>query len=241
MADLSFLQQIPGTVDLINGAYETARKPRGYLGLSQAGHPCKRYLWYMHNGHIGKAIEGRVLRLFQLGNVIEDQVIADLRTAGCVVTDQQREVVFTQEKTRLVGHIDGIVKGLVEAPETEHLFECKSANKKKFDGLLKLGSYEQFNEIYYWQVQFYMLGLGLKRAAVFVYCKDDSRLYMERIRADKEATVEKLQSVFEAITSTVEPERLCPRADYYEAKWCDFHGICFGCADAVITEQNGLW
>lgn len=240
MADLSFLQQIPGTVDKINRAYEEARKPRGYLGLSHAGHECKRCLWYMHNGYEGKSIEGRVLRLFQLGNVVEDQVVADLKQAGCTVTYQQREVVFTQENTRLIGHIDGIVKGLVEAPETAHLFECKSASKKKFDELLKLGSYELWNETYRWQIQFYLLGLGLKRAAVFVYCKDDSRLYMERIRVDKDATLAKLQSVFDAITSPIEPERLCPKADYYKAKWCSYHDECF-CVKTNRTTVNDAW
>lgn len=228
MADLSFLQQIPGTVDAINRAYEQERKPRGYLGLSQAGHECKRFLWYTHKGEIGTQPDGRVLRLFQLGNVIEDQVIGDLAMAGCMVYHQQREVVFTQDGVTMVGHIDGIVKGLVESPETPHLFECKSASKKKFEELLKLGSYEQWNETYRWQLQFYMLGLGLKRAAAFVYCKDDSRLYMERIKLDKEATIAKLQSVFEAITSPIEPERLCPRADHFKAKWCPYYAQCFG-------------
>lgn len=240
MADLAFLQSQQGTVDLINRHYEQARRTRTHLGLSQAGHECKRFLWFTHRGEHGKEIEGRVLRLFQLGNMLEDQVVDDLRACGLLVHGSQRPVEFTQNGVRLVGHIDGIVSGLVEAPKTPHLFECKSASKKKFEELLKLGSYEAWNEQYRWQVQFYMLGLRLKRAAAFVYCKDDSRLYMERIRMDKEATVEKLNSVFEAITSPIAPDRLCPRADFYKAKFCDFHALCFGCGK-VKTEQRGLW
>ena len=237
MADLSFLDQIPGTVDLINRAYEKERKPRKHLGLSQAGHPCKRYLWYTHNGYQGKPIEGRVLRLFQLGNLLEDQVVADLSMAGVFVYHSQREVVFTQDGVRLIGHIDGIATGLAESPATPHLFECKCASKKKFDELLKCGSYAVWNEIYGWQIQFYLLGLGLKRAVVFVYCKDDSRLYMERIKADKKATVEKLQQVFEAITGDV-PERMCPREDYYKAKFCDYQETCFGCS---VKPKSDNW
>jgi len=228
MADLSFLHQQPGTVDAINRAYERARKPRGYLGLSQAGHECRRYLWYMHQGEIGEQPEGRVLRLFELGELVESQVIGGLSMAGCLVYHQQREVVFTQGEVRLVGHIDGIVIELVEAPNTPHLLEIKSASKKKFDELLKLGNYEKWNEVYRWQIQFYMMGLRLKRAAVFVCCKDDSRLYMERIKLDKQAATERLQRVFEAITSPLEPERACPRADYYKAKWCQHYAQCFG-------------
>lgn len=228
MADLTFLSEmVPSSTQAVELWYESQRKPRHHLGLSQAGHKCGRYLWYTHQGYEGKPIEGRILRLFQLGNLLEDQVVADLRACGFNIYHQQREVVFTQGETKLVGHIDGIIEGLLESPATPHLFECKSASKKKFDELLKLGSYRKWNETYFWQLQFYMLGLKLKRAAAFVYCKDDSRLYMERVKLDRGATIDKLNSIFEAINSPVEPERKCPRADYFEAKWCDYYGVCF--------------
>lgn len=228
MADLSFLQQQPGTVDAVNLYYEAHRKSRRRLGLSQAGHKCKRFLWYTHKGYDAAPIEGRILRLFQLGNLLEDQVVSDLRACGFRIHGEQRQVVFTQDDIKLVGHIDGIIEGLIESPATPHLFECKSASKKKYDELIKKGSCRAWNEVYYWQLQFYMLGLKLKRAATFVYCKDDSRLYFERVKLDKEASIAKLQSIFEAITSPIEPERSCPRPDYYEAKWCPYYAVCFG-------------
>lgn len=229
MADLSCLQQ-QGTVAAIDRAHEEARRPRGRLGLSQAGHPCPRLLWYLHRGleASGQALGGRVLRLFALGDAIEDIVIGDLRMAGCQVYHQQQQVEFSQGGIKLIGHIDGKVVGLRESPNTPHLFECKSASLKKFNELVKLSDYRAWNETYYWQVQFYMLGLGMKRAAVFVYCKDDSRLYMERIPLDRQATIDKLQRVFEAIGSPIEPERLCPRADDWRAKWCACHDRCWG-------------
>jgi CRISPR/Cas system-associated exonuclease Cas4 (RecB family) len=240
MADLSFLQQQPGTLDAINLWYESQREPRHHLGLSQAGHSCPRYLWYRHHGYQGKPIEGRVLRLFQLGNDLEDRVVADLRACGFSIHHQQREVVFKQGDFRLVGHIDGIIEGLIESAATPHLFECKSASKKKFDELVKLGDYRKWNEIYYWQTQFYMLGLKLKRAAVFVYCKDDSRMYMERIKIDKEATVERMQWIFDSITQAEPPERKCKRADAWDAKWCDFYSECFSSAVCGVQSKS-LW
>jgi len=242
MADLTFMKEIPGSLDAINLWYQTQDKARGYLGLSACGHKCKRYLWYTHNGHIGKSFEGRLLRLFQLGNILEDQVIIDLKSTGFHHHSGQKEVVFTQGDVTLKGHIDGIVEGLLESPETPHLFECKTASKKKYEELLKKGSYRAWNEVYYWQVQFYMLGLKLKRAAAFVYCKDDSRMYLERIKLDKEATINKLNSIFEAITSPIEPARVCPRADYFEAKWCDYHKECFGVRKAAsLTKGKKPW
>lgn len=214
------------TVKAVDLWYEADRKPRTRLGLSQCGHKCPRYLWYCHHGYSGEQPEGRILRLFHLGNLLEDQTIADLRATGCIVHSQQRQVNFEYEDIALTGSIDGIIEGLVEAPKTPHLFEHKTASLKKYNELMKKG-YREWNESYYWQVQFYMLGLKLKRAAVFVYCKDDSRLYMERISLDKDATIDRLRDVFRAISMDTEPERSCPRADWWEAKFCTFYGVCF--------------
>lgn len=233
MADLSFLAET-GTVARIDRAYEAANKPRAHLGLSAAGDPCARKIWYMHRGHVGEQPFGRVLRLFSLGNAIEDEIIAGLRLAGCIVTDQQKEVRFTQDGVELLGHIDGIVTGLEESSQP-HLFEAKSCNAKRFKELQKHGDYRKFSEAYFWQVNFYMLGLGLKRAAAFIYNKDNSELMMVRVRLDREATTEKLQQIFETITGEL-PERSCPREDYYKAKFCNYREICFhGTAPATET------
>lgn len=237
MADLSFLQAIPGTVDAINRAHEAARQPRRRLGLSQAGHECPRYLWYRHHGHAGDQPSGRVLRLFELGDAVENLIIGDLSMAGCLVYHQQRQVVFTQDGVRLEGHIDGIVRGLVEAPETPHLFECKTANEKSFGELKKVGDYELWNPQYGFQIQAYMLGLGLKRAAVFVYNKNTSDIAMFRVKSRRSETVDKLQRIFEIITGEL-PDRMCKREDFYKAKFCSFRNVCF-CDRAPVADSWG--
>ena len=217
------------TIDKIDDKYEADYEPRGRLGLSQCGHECPRFLWYKHHAIAGNPPKGRVLRLFQLGHLIEEQVIADLKASGINHHSDQKEVTFTQDDIILIGHIDGIVEGLKEAPKTPHLFECKSASLKRFNNLLKLGSYKEWSETYYWQIQFYMLGLDLKRAFVVVYCKDDSRLYQERIKLDREGTIRKLEAVFAAITSESPPMKACPNENWYKAKWCDYYDECFPC------------
>jgi len=251
MADLSFIEDnYQGSVEAIDLWYEAQDKQRGYLGLSACGDKCKRKLWYVHNGFFGKPFEGRLLRLFQLGNLLEDQVVADCRATGFFIRQQQREVVFTQDGVTLKGHIDGIIEGIEESPVTPHLFECKSCNRKRFDDLLKKiktldkwDVYRAWSETYYWQVQVYMLGLKLKRAAAFIYCKDTSRLKMVRIKLDRPGTMKKLQTVFEAITSPIEPDRACPRRDYFEAKWCDYYDRCFGIrkASSLLAGSTPPW
>lgn len=225
MANIAEIINEHSTVAAIDRHYEEQRTQRRRLGLSQAGHHCARYLWYKHHGYNEPEIEGRILRLFQLGNILEDQVISDLRAAGFNVHSQQEPVKFEHNGITLTGSIDGIVEGLIESPKTPHLFECKTASKKKFD---QLKQYRDWNPIYFWQVQFYMLGLGLKRAAIFVYCKDDSRLYMERIPLEKDATVDRLQDVFNAVSRDDPPARYCMDAHGFDARFCPFREVCFG-------------
>lgn len=210
-------------INKIDASYENNRVERDFLGLSGCGHSCQRYLWYAYNKFKAKKIEGRILRLFKLGDIIEAQVRDDFIKAGYNITSDQKLVKFDWEDYSLSGHIDGIID--LGYP---HLWECKSANDRSFKKLIKLGSYKEWNEKYYAQVQFYMLGLDLTDSLVVVYNKNDSSLYCEKIKLDKDYAVKKLQTVFTTISSDALPLRCCHSEDYYEARYCDFKEICWG-------------
>ena len=218
------------TTAAIDKAYENEYEARTYLGLSQVGHHCPRYLWYCYNNYPQPMPEGRILRLFQLGNVVEDQTIADLKKAGISHFDSQLEVSFEHEGITLRGHIDGKVKGLPENPDKEFLFEHKTCSDKKFTELTRCNNYKLWNEQYWWQVQFYMLGLSLKSTLVIVYNKNTSELYHEFIPIEEERTINKLTDVFNCLLSDQPPERVCPTASWYQAKWCPFYRECFKCS-----------
>ena len=225
MNNLEFLNENK-SIDAVDRFYESRYKNRTYLGLSECGHPCKRYIWYVYNNLKKPVPKGRILRLFQLGNLIETQVYLDLVSSGFTVFDMQQKVKFTQGNLNLVGHIDGKIKGLLESSK-DHLWECKSIGSKGWAKLLKEG-YEKYSEQYKWQLQFYMLGTGLKRAFVTVYNKDTSELYQERVKLRRKETIKKLNQVFEIIESKTCPEKkLCPRQDYYLAKFCSFKEVCW--------------
>ena len=225
MVDLKGIidQGSPGKV--VEAWYEANNKPRLHLGLSEIGHECQRYLWYRHNRYQSKAIDGRTLRLFQVGNNIEDQAIDDLKKAGYTITDNQKEVVFDHNGIFLKGHIDGIITGLLESKKP-HLWECKSANDKSFKKLQKVG-YEEWNPQYRAQIHVYALGLGLENILVWVEHKDTSTIYTERIKLNKEYAVNTLQSAFEAISQETPPERKCPNQSWWKAKFCNFNEVCW--------------
>jgi hypothetical protein len=225
MVDLTEILDQGSPGQAVEAWYEANQKPRLYLGLSEIGHECPRYLYYRHHGYEPTEIDGRVIRLFQAGNNIEDQAIKDLRSAGYMITNNQKEVTFDYHDITLRGHIDGIITGLLESSKP-HLWECKSANDKSFKKLQKAG-YEEWNPKYKAQIHVYALGLGLDNILAYVENKNDSSIYTERIKLDKEYAVNLLQDVFEAISKPEPPERKCPSQSWYAAKWCDFAGVCW--------------
>lgn len=225
MADLSILSQsTPNRI--VEAWHEANYTPRSRLGLSEVGHKCNRYLWYTHHGFPALPPPGRMLRLFRLGEMIEEQVITDLLTAGFKVYGRQKEKMLELDGIQLVGHIDGIIEGLIESSKPQ-LLEIKSSNNKRFNQLLKLNSYEIWNEKYKAQIHVYMLASKLSRCLVWVENKDTSNTYTERINLDKSYAFKVLEKVFNAISSESVPPRSCPKPDWFEVKMCKFQKVCF--------------
>ena len=224
MVDLSILTKSKPE-HIVDAWIESSRIERDHLGLSEIGHPCKRYLWYVHHKYNRAPIPGRVLRLFRTGDHVEFDVVTDFISAGYEIYDRQKELSFTYDDAVLRGHIDGIIRGLIESSKP-HLLEVKSSNDARFKKLLKVG-YEEWDAKYKAQVHVYMLGMKLERALVVVENKNDSERYTERIRLKKSYAVKVLEDAFKSISSEVAPERMCPRVDWYEAKFCSFYKTCW--------------
>ena len=205
-------------VDMIEAKRAGENIPRQHLGLSEIGHKCPRWLWYAHHNTPSKPVEGRIIRLFRTGNIIEDAIISDLESIGIEVTDRQREVEIVNSNIRLVGHIDGIAAG--------QLLEIKSASEKYFKQLLKVG-YEKWNPKYKAQAHVYMVLCDLEECMVVVENKNDSNLYIETLKLDRDYVTKLLIDVFAAITLPEPPERICPDVSWYESKCCKYQEVCF--------------
>ena len=228
MADLSFLQNTVTSIAAVDADYSARFQQRRHLGLSQVGHECPRWLWFKHQGLVDETPpEGRVLRLFQLGRLTDDQMAIDLQSCGFRLHSQQKKVIFTQGDLKLEGSCDGIIEGLLES-DRPHLWECKSMADKLFSKLKKDG-YEAYNPQYKAQCHCYALGLKLPRIYATVYNKNTSELYAERIKLDREFATKQLQRAFDIMREPVAPDqKLCPRADWFQAKFCQFNKICWG-------------
>lgn len=219
------------TIDAIYQHYE--RQPqevRTYLGGSEIGESCSRRLWYSFRQVARPSFEGRILRLFESGHREEARIIANLRAIDCMVYDRDadgKQFRYTECDGHLSGGIDGVVVGLPESPETPHLLECKSMNRKNFDALEK-GGVQKEQPKHYAQCQLYMGMAQLTRAAYVVACKDDDRLYMERIGFDPKQYKALLLKARSIIQAESPPEKVSQDPSWFECKFCPFADNCHG-------------
>ncbi|MDP8228358.1 MAG: hypothetical protein P9M15_02770, partial [Candidatus Electryoneaceae bacterium] len=128
---------IPPTVQAIYDVYEDERGGfRSHLGGSIIGRECERELWYSFRWCTVPQYSGRVLRLFETGQLAEERFIENLRSVGVEVHDQDEETGmqygFTDFGGHFAGSIDGVALGIIEAPKTWHLLEFKTYNDKRF-------------------------------------------------------------------------------------------------------------
>lgn len=217
---------------MIDASHEgIMESPRGHLGCSLLGHPCERWLWLSFRWAVKEKFPGRVLRLFRRGHNEEATIISDLEAIG---------VKFSchQEHVDLGSHVGGSTDGTIEsgvpgAEKTRHVAEFKTHAKKSFDDLVK--KEVKASKPQHWaQMQLYMLGTGIKRALYLAVCKDDDRLYTERVRFDEEAAENLRDRGHRVALADRMPDPLSADPSWYQCKWCPAHSFCH---ERQLTEQ----
>jgi len=222
-------------------ANERARieNPSGIDRMSSAGR-CVRERWAAARGLPLDPAKGfsqnpKLLRVFRLGHIIEDEVIALLEEAGLHVHDQQLEVGSIE--SGWLGHIDGLIDVPTPTGLTRtFLLEIKSANSRRFAELIEMDSYAAWNPNYAAQIQAYMMHLPVEEALVVVYNKDTSEIYHEQILfdLDQARAIEKQAQVVTA-EGSVPPKRPRDATSQYckLCKWCDRNEWCWSAATDV--------
>lgn len=211
-------------------------RQRPYLGLSQIGHECSRYLWYQFRHCFKPSFPPRILRLFRSGDIYEYRFIFLLRSIGCEifeVGDDNKQ--FSVEDWG--GHVRGNTDGVAIFPDkfwldgtTPHpvLLEFKTASDKKFNEVVKVGC-EQWNACYYGQQISYCGYLDLKASFFAVVNKNDESLYFEHIPFKKTRFENYVQKAGDIVGAQSPPDRMPnASASWFSCKWCAANGLCFG-------------
>lgn len=253
MADISQYAQLL-TVQAIYRNYEERREPahRPHLGGSQIGHPCDRYLWLQFRWADHPKFDGRMLRLFDHGNVEETRLVRDLRNIGVTVYDVDPDTGKQFNFTAFGGHfacnLDGVGHGLPESSKW-HMLEFKTASAKNF-AKLKSAGLKKWNPQYWAQVIVGMELADLPRALHLTTCKDTDEIYGERVRAESKEAERLLNRAERVIFSESPLDRVSDRPDWFACKFCAMHSICHGdrvaevnCRTCVHStpERDGTW
>jgi hypothetical protein len=243
------------TVDAIYAAYEAGQGDgyRDHLGASGIGGSCERAIWYGWRWATRARHTGRLLRLFDTGNLAEARFVSDLRRIGVTVMDVDpangRQWTLRDASGHFGGSMDAVAIGFPEAPKTWHVVEMKTHSAKSF-AKLKAEGVEASKPLHWAQMQAYMHLAGLDRAFYLAVNKDTDELFQERVRYDAEAALRLVARADRIIASAVPPARITNDPAWWECRFCPHNAACH--SDAVPERHcrsclhssptaNGTW
>lgn len=220
------------TVEAIFQAREAAQTSgyRAHLGLSGAGAECLRSVWYQFRWATRARHTGRLLRLFERGDIEEARLVADLRRIGVTVlevdeTTGSQFLVRDTESAHIQGHMDAVAIGFREAPKTWHVCEFKTHSAKSFADLRKKGV-KDAKPLHWHQMNAYMHLAGLERAFYLACNKDNDDLYQERVYHDPEAAIRLLTRARSVVAAAEPPVRISDDEASFACRFCDHIGVC---------------
>lgn len=229
------------TVEAIYAAYEEDRKGdfRPHLGASQIGEDCERALWLSFRWASRARHTGRILRLFETGELEEKRLVANLRRIGVQVLDLDPATGRQWHVDAFGGHfsgsMDAVAIGVLEAPKTYHLVEFKTFNAKSFKKLAERGV-ELVKPMHVAQMQVYMHLAGLERALYVAVCKDDDAIHVERLHYDRALATRLLDKAKRIIFAPRPPEKISLDPESLLCRWCQHLDVCQG--RETLPEKN---
>jgi hypothetical protein len=221
MTDLSFLFRT--SVHELDKGYEDGRTSYAkYIGMSELGHPCARYLWYMFRNYLPKPpVDGRTQRIFDTGHAQEQRIVQGLQRFALVGNTQSK---VTACEGHLMGFSDFDILGIPENPTVVHQGEAKSMNDKQFTATKKHGvQKQQFKHF----VQFQVYGYLRKLTKYFYIAinKNDEKAHIEIGDIDPSFAQAQLDRGSRIVQATEPPERI-GSASSPDCMWCPAAGIC---------------
>jgi hypothetical protein len=103
--------------------------------------------------------------------------------------------------------------------------EFKTHSKKSFDDMVKNGV-EKSKPMHYIQMQVYMHGTEIQRALYLAVCKDDDRIYTERVKYASSVAEEAIIKGKRIAMSDRMPEPVSADPSWYQCKFCPAHSFC---------------
>ncbi len=231
-------------IDVALTAERAGQERRTYLGASRLGVACDRALQYEFSGAPAdpdRDFDGRVLRIFEVGHVLEDLAIRWLRLSGFDLYTRTRsggQFGFSVCDGLIQGHVDGIV---MAAPADlgwtfPMLWECKTMNAQNWRDCVKRGV-SVAKPVYAAQIGTYQAymestveGISRNPALFTAINKDTQELWFELVPFDAVLAQRSSDRAVKIITATEHGE-LLPRSfsdsTHIECKFCSWQDRCW--------------
>jgi len=211
---------------------------RPHMGASLIGHQCNRYIWLTWRWALKPEFSGRMLRLFSTGQREELRLIEELRGIGATVWERDPDTGDQFRVSACNGHfggsLDGVGKGLPEAPKSPCVLEFKTHNDKSFNDLCSK-KVQGAKPQHYDQMTVYMGLMEIDRAMYMGVNKNNDDVYCEWVHFDKDHFAVLMDRAQHLIEQTASPEPLSRDPSYYICKMCSFHKHCHG---GLAAEMN---
>ena len=227
---VKYLNPITTKAELDKGV--TVDFPRGYAGISGAGEPCLRKRQFDHYFTAKGEINARTQRIFNVGHIFENILNDELKALGYEMFGEQSNLTLLDGK--LLGHNDGVIRGIPEAPKTVHVLEIKTMNEKAFKDVKKNGV-RKSKWTYFVQMQLYAKAMKLDRALFIAINKNTCEYYIERVYKDKDVIDEVLNKTIDVFESEFLLPRISDKKSYYACGWCSYKDACHDSAPIEKT------
>lgn len=190
---------------------------RLYIGMSQIGHECLRYLWLSyHKKYLQQPISEKQAIIFDNGHWVEQKIIHQMRQADIEVSGQQIEMSLFNGKFQ--GHCDGIINH----PEYgKVILEIKGIQKNTWNQYVKKGV-KELSPTYYAQAIMYSGYLNLSGTLFVIENKDNQDLYEEFIPSNF-TEYSMLCRKAESIIHGEIPSGISTRIDWWQCFNCQFN------------------
>lgn len=240
-------ERLEALIDAALAAERATQPRRSYLGASRLGVACERALQYEYAGapvDAGRGFSGRLLRIFEVGHVLEDLAVRWLRLAGVELHNQQADgsqFGFSVADGRLQGHVDGIITGAPRALGFGFpmLFECKTMANRHWSACAKSGVtvskpvYAAQLAVYQAYMEASTPGISAQPALFTAINKDTQQLWFECVPFDAALAQRMSDRAVRLITAT-EAGELLPRGfierSHFECRSCHWQDRCWAVA-----------
>lgn len=214
-------------------------RKRTSIGAGDIGEECERLIWYTLNNIGENEITAATLCAFEDGHKSEAEMAKRLKMVPGLelwtIDDQTgKQYGFKDLDGKYKGYIDGVVRGLLQAPKTLHVWDHKAVNEKKFGEFEKTLAKWPEKEVlknwdykYYCQAVVYMDYFDMDRHYLTVSTPGCRKIKSCRTEANKrlaEALKDKAKRI---IAAKEPPERISNTSAYYKCKFCWKRGECW--------------